>query len=547
MPTKLLTVKRRVEKTQQYSLSWKQEILKNDFIFYIPAYRIIADSVDVLFESYKEKVTDKIITGIVEKTTKGMEAFLKDTDSVQEDSITYSYQDPKIAGISLTSTIYYKIMSLTEYSKLPKEGFIKNLPLTSVKIPEGFSNYYYTRYFMPLWSTAYKYAYSTHAKIVEPVFSNLTYTSTHIQGLLNKTPLVNKLDLSSKKPLNLPKPLTQSIKELKSKYTLSHLIDEKYVLGSNKILNFGEEFTTIYLQTTKLLPELELVISGLYNNSFTQCTVKLKSKGFIKLPLPFSKIYNIEKTSFNIMQLNSGEDILVHISNGLPLTGFVKQERSVRDVEYLKDINRLVLYNSDTSVENVFSLGDTVYENIYLDKEDNLVCSTKDGIVYTGKLDSNIAMNVPADISSNNNVFIETCNIDIVNYSVELFIKKYVFTTNTQSFCVSVLDSKGEILYLDKSLNLVPSEEKIFLKIHEIFQDKVSINIELDRDLEFVVIKIEDWDNLYSVSNVITQPILKPIPSIQLPIDSEETLRLVNDKITYISLRDDTSSMSVLE
>lgn len=535
MSKKILTVKRRVDRVQPYSLNWSREVLINDFVFYLPSYRVVASSVDDLFAKYKEKVINKKITKLLSNTSIGFDEFVREgKKNIKEDSMTVVYEDPSLTGIEFTETVSYQILNLEHYSKLPKEGNLKSLSITDKNIQDGVSNYFYTRYFMPTWSTAYKYNQSTHSKVVGPVFSNLTYIPTHIKGLISKASMENKLDTSNNSPLNLPKYLNQDKKEYLSRYTLTHFVNENYLLGSNKILNFGDTYNTIYIQTTKLLPEMELVISGLYKNTFTECKIKLKSKGFIKLSLPFSKIYNIEKTSYNIHSFEDAAEILIQVSNSLPLTGFIKEKRLVRDIEYLKDINRIVLYNSDTTIENVFSLGTRRYENIFIDKNDKVVCTSGDGIVYTGKLDANLAMNVPKDVSSNNNVFIELCNLDVLNYKLEVYMKKYVLTTNTQSFCISVTDSKGDVLYLDKNLNLVQSDEKIFLKLSEVFQDVVSINLEMEEDLEYVVVKIEDWDNRYPVTNVIVQPILKLIPILQLPSDKKEPLYLVNDRIAYI-------------
>lgn len=549
MTNKILTVKRRVDRVQTYSFKWSKEILLNDFIFYLPSSRLFANSVDDLFRQYKEKVTDKEVIRMVSNTSSGFDEFLaEDKKNIKEDSMVVVYKDSSISGIEFTETLVYKVMSIDYYANLPKEGTVKSIPVTSETIQDGVSNYFYTRYFMPIWSTAYKYNQSTHSKVVEPVFSSLTYVPTHVKGLITETSLTNKLNTSSNYPLNLPKYLNQDKKEFLSRYTLTHLTIHNYILGSNKILNFNDKFSTIYLQTSELLPEMELIISGLYKNTFTEYKLKLKSKGFVRVPLPFTKIYNIEKSSYNIHLFDDKKEITIQVSNSLPIKGFVKEERPVRDLEYMENLNRVVLYNSDTTIENVFSFGTTKYKDIFIDKEDKVICVSNDGKIYTGKLDANIAMNVPKDVAANNNSFIELCNLDVLNYKLEIYMKKYVLTTNTQSFCVSVIDSKGDTLYLDKNLNLVQSDEKIFLKLSEVFQDVVSINLEMEEDLEYVVVKIEDWDNMYPVSNVIVQPLLKLIPIAQLPSDTENSLSLINDKITYVHESDNSfNHISILE
>ena len=49
----------------------------------------------------------------------------------------------------------------------------------------GFADYSYTNYFMPKWSTAFKFQYSNHCKMVEPLFTDLNINSAIISKIIN--------------------------------------------------------------------------------------------------------------------------------------------------------------------------------------------------------------------------------------------------------------------------------------------------------------------------------------------------------------------------
>lgn len=443
-------------------------------------------------------------------------------------------------GIKWTAEIKQDLEGLTleEYNSIPRQGRIRNLSPKSSQ--SGFSDYYYTRFFMPKWSTAYKYQHSNHARVVEPVITDLTYTVNHIDACIKGTLKTNKFDPLSDRPLYLPRYLEQGDKGLQSKKNLSNLREEYYTLGTETLLDFGRH-TTIYVQTISYLPELELVISGMYKTNFISCTVKLSSKGYIKLPQRFSKIFRIDKTSHNLEFLEG--NITIRVTNALPLTDFVKEARNTKDLEYSETTGRLTLYNEDTSVVNTFSFNGARYPTIFVDKDDNIICTDK-GNVYSGKLDANLSLPLPKDVSSNNSPFIDICNMDTINYRIDLYIKKFVTTTDTQMFCVSVEDSKGEMLYLDKSLNL--SSERVFLKLSEVFRDMVTINLEMEEGLEYVIIRLEDWDNIYTNVGIITQPIIKLNKMMELPTDSQDMLYLIDDVITFKHM-DEVNYLSALE
>lgn len=459
---------------QRYSILWTEETRPNDFVYYIQEYDLDADSEEQLGEDFRE-LSGKAVTEV----------------STQDGILTYKYLTQE--GLEFTDIISYAKIPLEE---LAQKRTPKKLPHTLPK--RGYSDYFYTRYFMPKWSTAYRYNLSTHSKVVEPVFTHLT-----------------TLQPIEEEPF---KPLRESLQ------TLSHLVSEEYLVGSSKVVSFGR-FTTVYLYLDQPIPELELVVSGLSGHSFVETTTKLKGKGYIKLPVKFSKISSIQKTSYNIEKFNDNP-IFLTVSNCLPVKGFVREQR-MKSVELVN--NRVVLYNTDTSIENVFSFNGKRYQDILIDAKDR-VWAVSDGVVHKGYLDADIAMNVPKDVSSNNNAFIETLNLDMVNYKVTINIKKFVIATGTQSFAISVEDSKGEVLYLDRNKSL--TSEKVFLSLSDIFQDTISLNLEMEEDLKFISIKIEDWDNLYPNMNIITQPILNLVPVLQLP--PKKNLSLLDGTVVLV-------------
>lgn len=400
-----------------------------------------------------------------------------------------------------------------EIEVLSTEEFLKSVTYT-LPSGEGFSNTFYTRFFMPKWSTAYKYPFSNHVKTVEPIFSHLVRLPALVEAVKDDT-----------EPKYKARRLQKGGKRELSEKDYRCLVEDIYLLGSNKTLDFGREFNTIYIDNIEGL-SLTLIVSGVYKTSYIECKVVLKS-GYIKLPLKFSKIFNIEATADNT-ELYEGA-LSVKVGNILSIKGALVEARQFNKIEV---DNKIVLLNSIGEQEMVFTV--KPYDGIWIDANDRVVTIHED-IVSSGKLEVPLE-GVASDISSNNSPYISVSNYDNTHYAVHLFLRNYLIDTNSQKVRVSIVDSEGvdNRLILNQELQLVPYSEDIW--ITDTPTSYITLHLEVDADK--TTIMLEDWDGRYTHVSHIDQPSVELAPAFTSP-----AISMLEDKLVFKG----ASSITMLE
>ena len=529
----------------EYKMLWKAHTSSLGHFYHLPGTSIYTESPEELLEAYRRSQIDMIEADFIEIDGSGVSAVALGSSSIEQDKIKYSYstiQDntPREAILEI------EVVPLDVYNSLPINGRVKDVSPQNVEYDTGLSSYYFTRYFMPKWSTAYKYPLSNHTKAVAPVFSFLTSIPKLIDNL-------SKGIVSDPPSIYLPRHLSPRTREYLSDKDFVEFVNTYYIVDNEATLNFGDKYNTIYIEALpEGTPEVEVVISGLYKNSMIDCTVKLDDRGYISLPHKFSKIFSIKSTSYNIEKRDYDFILPIKISNVLYIEGFVSKRRDMNTVRYDDTAERVLVLNNLGETESVFSFGDkeASISNIYVDDEDKIVTVDPKGIVSTGKLDSLKDGLGISDITCNNSNFIEVENFDNIHYNITVYIKNYVRATNTQRFQITISDSSGETLILDEHLNLTDistysKEDTPWLYLHKVDRDYISIELEMDSSLTSSQITLADWEGMYKQHHIILQPKVTLVPQIQVPDGSQNNLVLIDNKLVFLD--DETNSITHLE
>lgn len=529
----------------EYSMSWKAHTSSLGHFYHLPGTNIYTESPEELLEAYRRSQIDMIEADFIEIDGNGVSAVALGSNSIERDKIKYTYltvQDstPREAILEI------EVVPLDVYNSLPINGRVRDVSTQNVKYDTGLSSYYFTRYFMPKWSTAYKYPLSNHTKAVAPVFSFLTSIPKLVDNL-------SKGIVSDPSSTYLPRRLIPKAREYLSDKDFAEFINTYYIVDNEATLDFGDKYNTIYIEALpEGTPEVEVIVSGLYKNSMIDCTVKLNDRGYISLPHKFSKIFSIKSTSHNIEKRDYDFILPIKISNVLYIEGFVSKRRTINTIRYDESAKRVLVLNNLGETESVFSFGDkeTSISNIYVDDEDKVITVDSKGIVSTGKLDSLKDGLGVSDITCNNSNFIEVENFDNTNYNITVYIKNYVRATNTQRFQITISDSAGETLVLDEHLNLTDlstyNEEDIpWLYLHKVDRDYISIELEMDSSLTSSQITLSDWEGIYKQHHMVLQPKITLTPQIQVPDGAQDNLALLDDKLVFLD--EETGSITHLE
>lgn len=529
----------------EYKMSWKAHTSSLGHFYHLPSTNIYAESPEELLEAYRRSQIDMIEAYFIEIDGSGVSAVALGSNSIEQDKIKYSYSTVQ-DNTPREATLEIEVIPLDVYNSLPMNGHVKDVSTQNVKYDTGLSSYYFTRYFMPKWSTAYKYPLSNHTKAVAPALSFLTSIPKLVDNL-------SKGIVSDPSSVYLPRHLSPKTREYLSNKDFAELINTYYIVDNETTLNFGDKYNTIYIEALpEGTPEVEVIISGLYKNSMIDCTVKLDDRGYISLPHKFSKIFNIKSTAHNIEKRDYDFILPIKISNVLYVEGFVSKRRAINTVRYNETAKRILVLNNLGDTESVFSFGnkEASISNIYVDDEDKIVTVDSKGIVSTGKLDSLKDGLGASDITCNNSDFIEVENFDNIHYNITVYIKNYVRATNTQRFQITISDSGGETLVLDEHLNLTDistydKEDIPWLYLHKVDRDYISIELEMDFSLTSSQITLSDWEGMYKQHHVILQPRITLTPQIQVPDGAQNNLVLLNNKLALLD--DESGSITHLE
>ena len=402
-------------------------------------------------------------------------------------------------------------------------------------IPEnyGVSSYDHLTYFMPKWSTAHKFTHSNHSKLVEPIFTEISHTKEIVKDILEygNDPWIQK---DKEYYLFKRREFTYKPSEIISEYTTSAYKTQKYLVGSGETVEFGSRNTDITLQVKDFTVPVDLMISGMFQNTFISERVEVNSSGICRLTLEYSKIFNIEFMTFNT-ELESLENTFVELSNALffetgdeHLHFFHRKNGNYFELEDKKIISR----NNRGEVLEVFSLPFNTFQYIVLDEKDNILINRSNSI-YTGKLDALLDLQIPEDVTYNNTRFIETSFLTASEYSVDLLLKDYFNHTEKDLVSVCIKDSEGNSFYLTKDLELLSTEEEIFLSISDIKKEVLSFEVSLSILTEYLIITLNDYEGHNKKSNIIVHPAITVDKEFSL--DLNEELVLLNGDYSIVN------------
>ena len=404
-----------------------------------------------------------------------------------------------------------------------KNFSIKNLTYTFkyeidyVREPSGKSDYSYVNYYMPKWSTAFKFYASNHSKLLEPFHTTLK----NLPDIFKQTLSLTYTDINKRQKLDF----IDYKSNLTSEYNYKNLIDKKYKTNSKEIIKFGSQENTIYLQHEFYSINIKLRVKGLYKNQFVEEEVLITSNSIYKLNNKFNLIYDIKlvESEFNLF-----DNPTIRVSNAYKLNNFCYQD---------KDNNVRISENLLIKNKNMFKLN-FEYDFLYLDNKDNIYVK-KDNYLYTSRLDKKIDIKIPSSITYNNTDFIEIVSDDTDSFFIKLFVSDYVLYTTQHLISICFENSKKEKYYLNDQLQLVLTDSPIYLSSKLLHKIKtVSLNISLE-DSEFIVISLEDYDNLYRVDDVIILPTIDLIKELNL-----SEMSLVS---SYFEITDNRKSLTFLD
>lgn len=363
-----------------------------------------------------------------------------------------------------------------------------------VREPSGKSDYSYVNFYMPKWSTAFKFYASNHSKLLEPFHTTLK----NLPDIFKQTLSLTYTDVNKRQSLDF----IDYKSNITSEYNFKHLIDTKYQVDSKKIIKFGNQENTIYIQHEFYSINIRLRIKGLYKNQFIEEEIYISSDSIYKLNNKFNLIYDIKliESEFNIF-----DKPILRVSNAYELNNFCYQD---------SENNLSISENVLTKNNNMFKLN-FEYDFLYIDDKDNVYIK-KDNILYTSRLDKRIDVNIPQSITYNNTEFIQIASDENDSFIVTLFLSDYVVYTNQNLISICFENSKKEKYYLNEKLELISTDSPIYLSSRLLHKIKtISLDISLE-DSEFILISLEDYDKLYRVDDIIILPFIEPIKELDL-------------------------------
>ena len=440
-----------------------------------------------------------------QKTYKVLEYFLEEIKNTEDFSIlemTLKTSD------SIYPIIYDNIMETGEYVSILDVAYTKEMYVHT----QGISDYRYVSDFMPLWSTAFKNAYSNHAQTFEPLFTNALNIDYNVDNLIKEKPIQSlKNILFYKKD-----PVVESISTL----VIDSFIKEKeYVLNSESVVDFGDLYTTIYIKL-KNPGDYKIRIKGVYNFAYIKEDIYIKGDALYKLKLKYSQIYSINMLDF----FSENTENSVYMSNAYDISSFNYMNKDGRNLEYID--NKIVVSYENSDNKNIFINKLPYYEGIFIDENDNIVAEFDDRL-YTAKLNSKLTLDIPKDVSYNNTAYLETIYLSPNEYEICVNVRKFATDFEDARVSISITDSKGKSFYLNSEFSLEESLKEIYVDSNTL-KEKIHFNIELDSDVEYVIISIKDNSGIYKKSNLIVQPFLEFVPNLYI-LPTQELLML-NDK-----------------
>ncbi len=391
----------------------------------------------------------------------------------------------------------------------------------------GFADYSYTNYFMPKWSTAFKFQHSNHCKMVEPLFTDLNINAEVISKIINLKDDPDFEDVSKLEFLLKNKKVVQekSISNLQ----LQGFVSEDYLINSKKRMQFSEGFDYIYIKRLQDI-QTTIKIKGIQNNSFVEEQVTLNDNSVVKLQYNYQTIYNLEIVDYNNLSDDLDFNSFTYtISNSINIRENNLTFHKRKDESYFEIEGEFLVYKRKDSREiKVFNLGfDVQVCNIYIDSLDKIYV-LKDNIIYTGRVEAKLDLQIDRDITYNNTKYIETTYLTSSEYLVEVLLLEYIKDTEKNRVSIAV-KSSNDTYYLNSLSELQSSTEELFINLSDLKRDKISFELSTDHDIETLTITINDIDGHYKKSSVIIHP--KIVLKNEVLVPERDLVLLVNDNL----------------
>lgn len=434
-----------------------------------------------------------------QKTYKVLETFLQEIKNTKD----FSTLEINLKTDRESFVVSYEDKDTTDiFSAILKAPYTKNMYVHV----QGLSDYSYVYDYMPQWSTAFKNIYSNHTQAFEPLFTNAKNIDYNVDNLIKDRPIQSlKNILFYRKD-----PLVQNVSEIVSN---SFIKEKEYIINSEDIVNFGNDYNTIYFKL-KNPGNYKLRVKGVYNSAYIKEDILISGDGLFKLNLKYSQIYSINMIDF----YSESTENSVLVSNVYEIKNFNYINKEGRSSEYIG--NKIVTSDSQNN-KNVFINKLPYYDGILIDKHDNLIVDYNNKL-YTAKLNAKLNIDLPKDVTYNNTKYIETTYLSPDEYEIAVNVRDFAIDFDNTRMCISITDSKNKSFYLNNDFDLEESLEDIYVDGNRL-KDKIHFNVELDSDVEYVIISIKDNSGIYKKSNLIVQPFIEFVPNLYI-LPTEELL-----------------------
>lgn len=438
------------------------------------------------------------------------------------------FENTELIFVSSNINERVNIEALKLNNKLNKSIFKITYEKEFKEFKIGFADYSYVNSYMPQWSTAYVFDHSNHSKLVEPIFTDLKLNSLFVSKLLKDDTSVDNIK-DKHELLETKDYFKESSIESISESTNKGLIDTKYFINSNDIINF-QKVNTVYIKRM-LDVYLSIKISGIYKNTFISEDVILNNNSIVKLKLKYDKIYSI-----SILDFESIEDISkvsIRISNTFIIENDNLNFNYRKDNSFFELENSNLIYKKENK-STVFNLGViTPNSFIYINAQDTIY-KVLDNTLYLGRVDSKLDLQIPKDMTYNNTKYIETTYLTSSEYLIEVLTFEYLKDTQKNKVSISLKNSLGETYYLNSQSKLQTSDSEIFIDISEIKKNKISFELTVEPEVEFILLTLNDIEGHHKKSNIIIHPKVDFKEVLKLE-NQLEKLILIDDKISIIN------------
>lgn len=445
------------------------------------------DNVQVVVLPEKSEITVEFVVNDVyrKKSFTTLETFIKGI----EKSDNFDLLD---INIILEDDSKHKILFVESFPDASQKTLKVSFPYQKEMhvYEQGLSSYHYVKRFLPIWSTAFKNRISSHTKAFEPLFTwnkNIEYA---VKNIIEESPIQNIEDVLSYERDK------ERIFKASEKHLDGFLSNFQVPLNTdlNKVVD--NRFSVFYMRTSA--PQRVVVeVKGIVEGVFIKETVELDQGKVYRLKYNYSKINTIVNLSLNV------NDPEVFLSNILPIEDYINLDPERKS--YKKDN---VIYKESEGYENNFI--DTLPFNngVVCDENDNILSVFNDKL-YSAKLNTNLSLDIPEDVSYNNSRYISYQSIEGTVYEVYMDLLDFCKDTNSSRIYIKIVDDKSNEFYVNEHYSIV--NEKTYIDVRHTSNDKV-LDIELDNETEYAIINLESESGRFKKSCLILQPSIQYIP-----------------------------------